>query len=374
MSQSPSDSEARWKSPVSGLVARLLAAKSQAAMVNTLRAERRPEKTKALTSEVKAHVSALAGHLRSNRSRQAIATMLAMVFLDADYAISCMRCDGVLRASRYGYKGSLIGRVAKAGLGVRDLISASPDRIAWLESVEALSHIAGNALSLHQDIEQAVTAHRTVVLETVFVIVNTMLYRGWTNDPEANSLDGQRYSSEEYAEAASLILRTFSALFPIDDSYFNLVDPKALGANAVVYDRLLLAAIRLTKFMEAELLLDGLPYRADVEGQTVIVSSIDPNVERSVRLGYIQGQGQAMIRFAHLHATGTALSIRDVIDQGFERGGFDKMLELVEHPVRRLRLTSAFLVARTHATATGANLRAHRGGGRAHRHLSLEAL
>lgn len=338
MSQSPSGSNAMQKPPVSELVERLLAAKSQAMMVDALRGERRREKTKALASEIKSHVSVLERHLHSNRPYQAIATMLAMLFLDADYAISCMRRDGVLRASRYGYKGSLIGRVAKAGLGIQDLIFASPDRIAWLESVEALSRIAGNALSLQQDIERAVKAHRTVVLKTVFVIVNTMLYRGWINDPEANSLDGQRYSSEEYAEAASLILRTYSALFPIDDSCFNFIDPRALGANAVVYDRLLLAAIRLTKFVEAELLIDGLPYRADFEGQTVTVSSIDPNIERSVRIGYIQGHGQAMIRFAHLHATSTALSIRDVINQGFERGGLGKMLELVEHPVRRLRL------------------------------------
>ena len=338
MPQSKLGSEAAQASQVAGLVARLLATKSQAAMITALRAEPHPEVTRALASEVKAHVSLLEGHLRGDRSREAIATVLAMLFLDANHAVSCMRREGVLRASRYGFRGSLIGRVVKASLSVRDLLSASPDRIAWLESVEALSRIAGNARSLQREIEQAIKAHRTMVLKTIFVMVNMLLYHGWLNDLEASSLDGRRYSTEEYAEAASLVLRTYAALFPIDDGCFNHVDSKAFDENAIVYHRLLLAAIRITKFKEAELFIDGLPYRAECEGETVTISSIDPNVERSVRLGYIQGHGQAMIRIADLHATESGLSVRDLIDSGFERGSFGKMLELVEQPVRRLRL------------------------------------
>ena len=322
--------------PVSELVARLLSTKTQASMVALLRMESRPPAAKVLSAEVKAHVSILAGHLTEKRPREAIATALAMIFIDPDHAISCMRRDGVFRPSRYEYRGSLIGRIARAVLEVRDLLPTSPDRIAYLESVEALSRVAGDALTLKLDIEATVRAHRPVVLKTVFVMVNSLFYHGWINDPEASSLDGKHYSSEEYAEAASLVLHTYASMFQIDGLSFSLVDTQAFGKNARIYERLLVSAIRLTKFREAELLIDGLPYRADYDGKTVTVSSIDPEVERAVRLGFIQHQNQAMIRQIHLEEADQAISIRSVIDLGFDRGNFHKLHEIIDWPVRRM--------------------------------------
>lgn len=323
---------------VADLAARLIAAKTQAAMIALLHAETRPPASKALASEVKAHVNVLERHLDGDRPREAIATALAMVFLDADHAIACVRREGVLRASRYGFRGSLIGRVAKAALGARDLLAASPDRIAYLESIEALSRLAGNALALQREIDATIRSRRAEVLKTVFVIVNNLFYHGWLNDIEASSLNGHRYSSEEYAEAASLVLRTYASLFSVDAASFAYVDAHAVGKNALVYERLLLAAIRLTKFREAELFIDGLPYRADSAGATVTVSSIDPDIERSIRLGYIQAQNQGMIRYTHLQEADPAVSMRSVIDRGFDRGSFQNLFELLEQPVRRFVL------------------------------------
>ena len=307
-------------------------------MLSLLQREERPPATKALSADVKAHVSVLVKHLAENRTREAIATAIAMIFLEPDHAISCMRRNGVLRASRYEYRGSLIGRIAKAVLGVRDVFAMSPDRIAYLESVEALSSIAGNARTLKKEIEVTVRAHRSVVLKTVFVMVNTLFYRGWMNDHEASSLDGRRYSSEEYAEAASFILQIYASMFPLDGMSFAYVDTDAAGKNALVYERLLVAAIRLAKFREAEQLIDGLPYRADREGEEVTISSMDPDVERAVRLGFIQQRTQALIRQFQLQEADQPISIRTLIDTGFDRGSFGNLLEIKDHPVRRLIL------------------------------------
>lgn len=294
--------------------------------------------TKALSADVKAHVSVLAKHLAENRSSEAVATAMAMIFLDPDHAISCMRRNGVLRASRYGYRGSLIGRVAKAVLGVRDVFAISPDRIVYLESVKALSCVAGNARTLKKQIQVTVSAHRSTVLKTVFVLVNNIFYRGWINDHEAISLDSNRYSLEEYAEAASFILHIYASMFPVDGMSFAHVDTDATGKNALVYERLLVAAIRLAKFREAEQLIDGLPYRADREDEEVTISSIDPDVERAVRLGFIQQRTQALIRQFHLQEADQPTSIRKLIDTGFDRGSFKSLLEIKEQPVRRLVL------------------------------------
>lgn len=166
-------------SQVSDLIGRLLLVKTQASMVSLLRKEARPAATKELSADVKAHVSVLGGHLTKQRPREAIATAMSMVFFDPDHAISCMRRNGVLRASRYEYRGSLIGRIAKAVLSIRDLLDLSPDRVAYLESVEALSRVAGNALNLKKEIEATVRARRSVVLKTVFVMINNFFHREW---------------------------------------------------------------------------------------------------------------------------------------------------------------------------------------------------
>ncbi|MCF6272009.1 MAG: hypothetical protein L3J37_02295 [Rhodobacteraceae bacterium] len=323
---------------VSDLVSRLISVKNQAYMVSLLRKEERPLATKALSADVKAHVSVLAKHLAENRPREAIATAMAMIFLEPDHAISCMRRNGVLRASRYEYRGFLIGRIAKAVLGVRDVFAMSPDRIAYLESVKALSCVAGNARTLKTEIEVTVRVHRSMVLKTVFVLVNSLFYREWINDHEASSIDSRRYSSEEYAEAASFILHIYASMFPVDSMSFAHVDTDATGKNALLYERLLVAAIRLAKFREAEQLIDGLPYRADREGGEVTISSMDPDVERAVRLGFIQQRTQALIRQFHLQEADQPISIRTLIDTGFDRGSFDNLLEIRDHPVRRLVL------------------------------------
>jgi hypothetical protein len=323
---------------VSDLISRLLSVKTQASMLSLLKKEERPPAAKALSADVKAHVSVLVKHLAENRPREAIATAMAMIFLEPDHAISCMRRKGVLRASRYEYRGSLIGRIAKAALGVRDVFAMSPDRIAYLESVKALSCVAGNARTLKKEIEVTVRAHRSMVLKTVFVLVNNLFYREWVNDHETSSLDSRRYSSEEYAEAASFILYTYASMFTVDGMSFAHVDTDAAGKNALVYERLLVAAIRLAKFREAEQLIDGLPYRADREGEEVTISSMDPDVERAVRLGFIQQRTQALIRQFRLQEADQPISIRTLIDTGFDRGSFDNLLVIKEHPVRRLVL------------------------------------
>ncbi|MEO9825341.1 MAG: hypothetical protein ABJF50_13075 [Paracoccaceae bacterium] len=323
---------------VSDLVDRLLSVKTQASMVSLLQKEERPGATKALSTDVKAHVPVLAEHLAEKRTREAIATAMAMIFLDPDHAISCMRRNGVLRASRYEYRGFLIGRIAKAVLGVRDVFAISPDRIAYLQSVEALSCVAGNARKLKMEIETTVRAHHSMVLKTVFVMVNSLFYQEWINDHEASSLDGSRYSSEEYAEAASFVLHIYASMFPIDGMSFAHVDTDAAGKNAPVYERLLVAAIRLAKFREAEQLIDGLPYRADREGEEVTISSIDPDVERAVRFGFMQQRAQAIIRHLQLAEADQPISIRTLIDTGFGRGSFDNLLKIKDHPVRRLVL------------------------------------
>jgi hypothetical protein len=101
---------------------------------------------------------------------------------------------------------------------------------------------------------------------------------------------------------------------------------------------LLIDAARINKFKEAETLIDGLPYRASLKGCMVTVSSIDPDIEKSVRLGYMQTEHRMAL---HIHALNKSKeegnappSMNDFVQLAF-KAGWDKMVEIANEPVRR---------------------------------------
>lgn len=335
---STTESTASIHTPVEALIQVLLATRGQAAMLAVLAEADRPTNSKALESEIKVAIAELGDHIQAKRQRAATATLLALLFIDATYVLKRLRREGVLRPSRYDYRGSLIGTLVKAALQIRSLINASPQRIRYLESVIALCKLAANARSAYDEVVGILQSRRDYVLKTLLVILNNQFYNGWVADPFEPSTSIRRHTSEDFAEATSLIFSIYASLFAVTNERCNHVDTAAIAADASVYDRLLLAAIRLAKFREAETLIDGLPYEATLAGETVTLASIDPDIERSVRLGYLQNEQQVAIRASHLPPPNSVLSMREFVDKGFEHGVLGDFLELVEKPVRRYRL------------------------------------
>lgn len=333
---------AQSKNAESGAARRVLASlleqRSPAEMISALKKLDRPERSKALEREIKSLVREMAVHIKAESKREALATALAAMFADADYAIGKMRRDGALRASKYGYSGLIIANVARAALDARPLLVARDERLDYLKSVIALTKLAPSAKALHERIVGILRTRESVALKTVLAVLNSRFYHRIPPDESASSLKLDRYTIEEMSEAASLILETYRQLFPINDRCCNEIDVEGIAGPAPVYDRLFLAAIRLTKVKDAEVMVDGLPFQARWHRGAVRISSIDPDVEKSIRLGYIQGQAQVAIRARHLGESNPPISVREMIEKGFERGAFGQLLELVETPVRRFRL------------------------------------
>ena len=324
--------------PIARLVTSLLERRSPAEMVSALKTFERLRRTEAVESEIKTSIKDLVGHLEAARQREALATALAVMFVDADYAIGRMRRDGVLRSSRYGFNGLVIANIARAGLDARPWLVARDERFEYLKSVLALTRLAPGAMALHGRVVKILSAREDVALKTVFAVLNARFYHYEPPNPAVGSLQLGRYSAEDLSDAASLILTVYRQLFPIHDDSFNHIDAEALDAASFVYERLFLAAVRLTKFQDAEIMIDGLPFQARVDRGAVRVSSIDPDVEKTVRLGYIQNQIQVAIRAEQFKAETPPMSMREIVDKGFEKGALDKLIEIVEKPVRRFRL------------------------------------
>ena len=320
------------------VVATLLEKRSPAEMISALKTLQRPQRSKALEREIKAFIQQLGSHLEAQRKPEAMATALAILFADAEYAVAKMRRDGVLRASKYGFRGLLIANVARAALDIRPLLIARDERFEYLKSVVALTKLAPSALALHDKIVKILRRREDVALKTVLAVLNSRFYHHNPPDVSLSSLKMDRYTVEDVSDGASLILSIYREIFPIHDNCCNHVDIEGIMGATPVYERLFLAAIRLTKFKDAEVLIDGLPFQARMDVGGVHISSVDPDIEKSIRLGYIQGQNQVAIRARHLRDSNPPLSMREVIEKGFERGALDRLVELVDKPVRRFRL------------------------------------
>lgn len=323
---------------VRALAAELTSKHAPLQIAATLKAHAPFQSTKALRREIKALIGELEGHLGAGRRQEAMATAMAALFADADYAISKMRRDGVLRASKYGYDGLGIGNIARMALKIRPLLSAREERFDYLESVVALSKLAPSAAGLRDKVVKILQTRQNVALKTILAVVNSRFHHMTVPDVSHSSLRLARYTVEDISDAASLLIAMYRDLFPIHDHCCNLIDVDGIAGTGQIYERLLVAAIRLTKFRDAEVLIDGLPFQARVESGAVVVSSIDPDIERSIRLGYIHSQNQVLIRARHLSRSGPPPSLQEFINQGFERGVFEQLVELVEKPFRRFRL------------------------------------
>lgn len=320
------------------IVATLLAKRSPSAMTAALKQLERPHPSAALVKEVKALVDALPSHLEADRKTEALATALAASFADGDLAIGRMRRKGMLRASKYGYRGLLIANIARAALDMRALTIARDERFDYLTSILALTKLAPSAKALHDRIVKILETRENIALKTVLAVVNSRFYNHIPADMSLSSLKLDRYSIEDLSDAASLIFMIYGRMFPIHDHCCNHVDAEGVAGAAQIYERLFVAAVRLTKFKDAEEMVDGLPFQARVDRGAVRVASIDPDIEKSIRLGYIQGQNQVAIRARYLNEANPALAVREFIEKGFERGALDQLVELTDFPVRRFRL------------------------------------
>jgi hypothetical protein len=307
-------------------------------MVVALKTLERPRRSKAVQREIKSLIQTLEGHLATDGTREAVAVALTVMFADGDYAIGKMRREGVLRASKYGYRGMAIANVARAALSARASLDARSDRFDYLESILALTRLAPNAKVLHDRMAKILSSRENVALKTVLAIINSRFYHHGPAENSLGSLRLGRYTVEDVSEAASLVLDTYRQLFTIHDHCCNEVDAEGVAGLAPIYERLLVAAIRLTKFRDAEVMVDGLPFQARWERGAVRVSAIDPDVEKSIRLGYLQSQTQVMIRARQVMGSEAPISVREMIEKGFERGAFDRLVELVKWPVKRFRL------------------------------------
>lgn len=296
------------------------------------------DKPTASKDERKRYLDELKAALERNQHRDAVAIALGMLLAATDDFVATVRKLGLLRASRYGYNVKCLAAVIAAMRGAGARMGVSVTSLGYLESVSNLQWLAPEAGRVRRRIVTTLRARRSVAIKTVLALVNQLFAHYWIADLDASTSRLEAYSSEEVAEALSTLLeihrKEFGWLQVWQHADDNLVD-KLSGA----YTALLIDALKLNEYTNAEVLLDGLPYRAVLTSTgEVKISSIDPEFERAVRLGYVQSDVQALIRGTRVNTEAQKRNIptlRAWVDDAFGRG-MDRQFHIREWPRRRI--------------------------------------
>lgn len=165
-------------------IALLLRAK---ALPDLVQAARHVGCTSGTEAEVKSAWEALRVHLAANDHRPAVATALALLWLDPDGAIRRMRKEGLLRASRYRYTAACIRKVAGAALELADELALSPERRDYVSSVLALTGIAGGTKQLYRSLVDRLSTRHQFGMKTLMAKVNSAFAVNHPGEPTGDS-------------------------------------------------------------------------------------------------------------------------------------------------------------------------------------------
>ncbi|WP_414609487.1 hypothetical protein [Stenotrophomonas sp. BR163] len=233
--------------------------------------------------------------LKDNRRPQALALGLALAMVGGGNSLVAeLRRRGHLRASRYHFRVGAVRELVSV-LGELHGVLGLEDRWRdYLMSVDALYQLAPDARRLRDGLMTRLSGRRGRAIKSFLVLADQTFAQGGVPLIEPGS--SPVTTAEELASAVSRIIalaREEGGLRPLD---LALTDEQTLNPFNGTYNLDLHCAHRLEELCRAETMIDGLPYRARLVKDCVTVSSIDPDVEKSVRLGYVQRNMQVHMR------------------------------------------------------------------------------
>lgn len=234
---------------------------------------------------------------RNQKGRSLSLVRVILLLSGADKVIARIRREGKFRPSKYNFFAPAVQYV------VEDLIEnaagyqVSDQDLGYLTSVRSLLVLASALKNLRMSLVSRMRKSRDHAVKTLLANIDIIFTNGVSGDWLADTDSVYAYSSESMAEAFSYLLRLFDAEIGLKPEYLNFVDESCVYSP--FYRDLLVDAAKICEYLEAEVLIDAFPYRAQIlERGDVSVSAEDPLLEKSIRVGYVQAEMQKQLRIA----------------------------------------------------------------------------
>lgn len=210
-------------------------------------------------------------------------------------AIPLMRRLGVFKSSKYNFKIRVISEITSLIIDLKDKYNISDDDITYLKSVKSLLVLSKPMAKIHTKLIQQLTVRKTLALKTLFSIIECKF--GYDIELYNKGCDLEYicdYTKEDFSEAYSLILSILRDDIGIDKRSLYYIDDNVI--NNDIYFNILISAVKICKYKEAEILVDNFNYNAVLNNDVINVGAPVDSLEKSIRLGYIQTEMQMIIR------------------------------------------------------------------------------
>lgn len=247
---------------------------------------------------------------------------------------------GVFRCSKYGFK-SKVARAVIQDLLVNDkALGLDEDQVSYLRSVDNLLDVAPKVRQINDGLMRVVASRKSTVIKTLLAVLDIMFSKRMLEiDKSSNSDRLSHYSNEDLADAFCFILKQYRDELGVSARDFLHVDETALSSD--LYVSLLVDAAKICHYKDAEVLLDGFPYQAVRHAGRIVIESIDPRLEYSIRLGYMQTVQQMLVRRVGLESTifdknnpNRPASMRELA-KGLYEASSGSLVPINPHPIPR---------------------------------------
>lgn len=288
-------------------------------------------------------IESIGEYLRNNQYYKAVAILSLLIVSDPNKTISKLRRGGVLRVSRYEFRSSGVKKVVDTALVLierllADGIKIESTNIEYLNSIKSLLFISSDVKKIRQQLIHRLNARKQSVLKTLLAFINKCFSYGWDHNHQASSNKLEYWSIEDITEGYSYILKLSREDLDIQSNWIYVDTNFGKGFNDL-YSDLLVKANKINQYLEAEILLDGLPYKAHLENSRLHISAINPLFEKSVRLGYVQADTQLAIRYARFSKNcDSSPTIEKFTSEAFN-AGMGELVPVLKEPIERMVIT-----------------------------------
>lgn len=252
-------------------------------------------------------------------------------------AVAKLKRECLFRASTFGFRSEAI--VAIAGDWIRNgtAFGLSTGTIRYVSSVSALVSAAPAVVMLSRELLRQLDEGRSTIIKNLLAELDAAFTFQESNPFLFEDEQVQEVSVEELAEGFSYLLSLFHRDYGLNADHFDWwVD----GTRSEMYRKLLTDAFKVCRYREMEVLIDGFGYAASLVDGGVRIFSPDLELERSIRLGYIQSSLQAVadrVRHQEERDSGQVASLVALAESFFGRFG-NTLATFRPDPIPRYRL------------------------------------
>ncbi len=279
-------------------------------------------------------------HARHHQRGRAVNWLATAFLLDQGKTLSWLKRNGLLRASNYDFNGTMPRFLAQEILDHTDSLKLSNESRSFLFRNLALLTIVSDARDEFKDLMALIRQESLTFLRSCLATLNLMFMQDFFRDLD---FDLQWYTGrgneqgfkENLAEGFSFLWSHAYHRFGITELNASLWDTGGICRGR--YYEILKRAAALRQFTAVEVLVNSFNYRCTKnENGVLTVSPPSPEVEKGIRLGYIDNEMQRnrlKIESEQLGAA-TIKELGQTLHSVMTRKG---LIRLMDTPIARVR-------------------------------------